>query len=358
MKLAVDFWDVGQGDCSVIHLPGTDGIIIVDTGPRGCSLKDWIQEDYKGPIHAIILTHNDADHTGCLEDILKRAADRVGELWLVPDRSGRGSRFAKVHNLACQYLKEENVLEIGVTGKTTRCDIYQWADAPTPENAAEHIEIFAVHPDLPSRSNARKKVYGEDPNQLSAVLCLRVNGNVEAVWGGDAPMQAVARTCEQFAPNPKVLFGPHHGAPIHRELPGYAESFSKIDPDVVFVSVGTTNAFGQGKVRHPLKQKFLHRHRDLGRRICCTELVHCLKDRIEHQNHLLKNHYDLGMRPPKNKKYISCRGAMRLEYKEGEMVFDKWHAKHAELLADETQIHCRKKTKSLRSRRPKTQRSA
>ncbi|MEZ5431785.1 MAG: MBL fold metallo-hydrolase [Verrucomicrobiales bacterium] len=60
--LEVDFWDAGQGDCLVIKLPG-GRLILIDTGPRGCPLIEWLREGSRrsAAIEAVILTHNDAD---------------------------------------------------------------------------------------------------------------------------------------------------------------------------------------------------------------------------------------------------------------------------------------------------------
>src|SRR5258708_8392617 len=83
-KLIVDFWDVGQGDCSVIRLP--DGsLIIIDVGPRTTPLIDWLQEKPRR-IHSVVITHNDADHAGGLPALVKLPALAVGIVYLPGDR--------------------------------------------------------------------------------------------------------------------------------------------------------------------------------------------------------------------------------------------------------------------------------
>jgi beta-lactamase superfamily II metal-dependent hydrolase len=51
-RLEVVFWDVGQGDCSTLQLP--DGsLVIIDTGPRGSPLIDWLNDHPGKKIRAV-----------------------------------------------------------------------------------------------------------------------------------------------------------------------------------------------------------------------------------------------------------------------------------------------------------------
>ena len=89
-KLIVDFWDVGQGDCSVIRLPDSS-LVIIDVGPRTRPLIDWLQEKPRR-IHSIVITHNDADHAGGLPGLVsacQRTEDRAVPVGFGADASAR-----------------------------------------------------------------------------------------------------------------------------------------------------------------------------------------------------------------------------------------------------------------------------
>jgi beta-lactamase superfamily II metal-dependent hydrolase len=59
----VDFWDVGQGDCTVLNF--TDNtVILIDTGGQRSPVVDWLA-NVRPTIRSVILTHIDADHAGC-----------------------------------------------------------------------------------------------------------------------------------------------------------------------------------------------------------------------------------------------------------------------------------------------------
>ena len=77
----IDFWDVGQGDCSVLHL--SDGsVIIIDTGPGSSPVVAWLAKT-QPHIHAIVLTHNDADHVSALPSVVHAHAANIDAVYML-----------------------------------------------------------------------------------------------------------------------------------------------------------------------------------------------------------------------------------------------------------------------------------
>src|SRR5688500_8836106 len=96
--LDVSFWDVGQGDCSTIHLP--DGrLVVIDVGPRGSPLIDWLHDNPRD-ICAIVLTHNDSDHVGALPSLLGSFKSRISSFFMLVDRPTHSPVFDKIFRSA------------------------------------------------------------------------------------------------------------------------------------------------------------------------------------------------------------------------------------------------------------------
>ena len=169
---------------------------------------------------------------------------------------------------------------------------------------------------------------------MSAIVCLDVNGKTEVVWAGDASMQTVSRVCQRRKPN--VVVGPHHGGPIKRKQKSFGKCFDDPQPENVFVSVGTENIHD-----HPVR-RFIELHRDKGQRVCCTELVHCDRRRRDNRDHVLNNHLQLGLLPPKENSAVTCRGPLQIRWDTAEYAFvsDRFHAIHQQLLSSITNAYC------------------
>ena len=298
MELVVDFWDVGQGDCSVLRLP--DGkLLIIDTGPPDSPLVEWLAARGER-IYGIVLTHNDEDHAGCFQDLLERFPSRFENVFLLIDRNTRQEAAKRILGSALRWAKRHkgslHNLEIDQGGLMS---IYGW------DEGREKLSIYAVHPDFKCiLGNLLRKV--AQPNSASAVLCLDVDGRTHIIWGGDAPMRAIADKCE--GKSPEVLVGPHHGGPTDRDQVAYPSQFDRFAPQNVFVSAGTGNQHG-----HPIK-KFIDHHRARDRRVVCSQLVHCDNKRIAARRHVMRHHLELEMVPPQNPGAVTCRGPMRVEW--------------------------------------------
>lgn len=329
-KLTVDFWDVGQGDASVITLPSGE-LILIDVGEDSC-LETWLRR--RNPkIKAIIVTHNDSDHCGSLNSILTAYAGPVLELWIVNDQHKRTATLTELFAAIPRYVKSGKILSrvFSVPDGIARIPIFH--------DPSGQIRLDAVFPSASALIGARA-LANPKPNTLSAILVLTIDEQIAVVWAGDAPMSAVAKTCSGL--NPEILVGPHHGGPLDRPGPKdseaagkeYRDSFAAITPRTVFVSVGTKNGDS-----HPVKKDFIDLHKALGRRIVCSQLHHCGRLQMASNKPLMANHLVLGLEPPK-RPGVACRGPMQVVWENSTVTYDIFHEEHAQSVQSLTPAYC------------------
>ncbi len=319
MSLTVDFWDVGQGDCSVITLP--DGkLFIIDTGPPDSPLHDWLAAYGPQNIHALLLTHNDVDHSGCFEAILERFKTQIDYVWLLEDRNPRTQPCQRLWECALRLRRTGTykVCRLEADPRLEVCPLFVSMGPPV-------TSIYCVFPDVAAAMG--NAISGTpQPNRVSGIICLDIDGRTEVIWAADAPMKILSEHCKGRAPIMQV--GPHHGAPSDRSTRGkpsrsYEQAFEEPKPDHVYVSVGTRN-----KHQHSIKASVESQH-DRGRRVYCSQLNHCDRRRVENREHVMNHHSALGFLPPYPENAVTCRGPIRLTLQGSSFVFDKYHDEHA-----------------------------
>lgn len=322
MTLKVDFWDVGQGDCSVIRLPD-NSLFIIDVGPRNSPLLDWLVKRNE-PIKGIVLTHNDEDHAGCFSAILDACGHRIQKVILLEDRGMSQPSTKKIVATALKWRARPNrqLSRLEIPDGEKQMTLYE---QDIGFNGEDLLTLYAVYPDVVSAFH-QQTLKSPNPNQVSGVLCLDINNQTKFIWGGDAPMEKVATTCA--GKSPSVLVGPHHGGPIDRDKKGYAEQFAKIHPETVYVSVGTGNTHN-----HPIP-RFIDLHQTKERRtVVCSQLQHCDRIRKQNRTHVLHNHLSLGLGAPTGSQDVTCRGPMRYTWSGApvrDFLPDPFSQKHAE----------------------------
>lgn len=330
-SLEVDLWDVGQGDCSVIKLP--DGkLIIIDVGPRGSPLVDWLNERGRRPsrIESIVLTHNDADHAGALASIVAEHKQRIGAIWMLLDDDKDAPRFQKVFRAALQG-------EIEGFYRIRRLEDGQilWS------NEKEALQLHVIHPRFSQNIEASK------PNDSSGLIVLECAGKRLFAWPGDLEFR---KTAAIMASNPPhSLFGPHHGGPsdyptkalrkkqsshsLRNRMSELRAAGALLKPARAFVSVSTKNPH-----HHP-RPGYLRLLASLGTRVVCSELTFCCeRQRIHTNNPVLQGSALLGLRPARSG--VSCRGSMRLFLRNRMLVPDEFDATHLERVSTLLRPQC------------------
>ncbi|MDB6118003.1 MAG: internalization-related competence protein ComEC/Rec2 [Verrucomicrobiaceae bacterium] len=323
MKLEVTFWDVGQGDCSVIRLP--DGrLILLDVGPRDSPLIDWLAQRPQEKIYAVVLTHNDDDHAGCFATLLEQFHSRIEHQFLLQDRPDQDSVMKRIVQTAARAKHQYGIKSYRLEATPERPQYIYSSELSVP------VGIYAVHPDMiASMENQTSR--RPRPNTVSAIICMMVAGKVSVIWPGDCAVSSIVESCEGLVP--LMLVGPHHGAPVDRKSKDYPSHFDRLSADAVFISVGSQNSYG-----HPVPD-YVVKHAKKGRTVCCTQLHHCDKARVSARNSVLHNHLALGVLPPRKSNAVTCRGPIVFSWDDADEDFveDRFQAEHHRLVRESVQ---------------------
>jgi beta-lactamase superfamily II metal-dependent hydrolase len=299
-RLIVDFWDVGQGDCSVITLPDKS-LIVIDVGPRTTPLVDWLNERPR-QIYALVITHNDDDHAGGLPSLVKLSGVTIENVYMLSDRNRDSEQFKKIFGAVRAEEKKGRFPVIGLD-----------KDRQIWENPDKTLELGAVYPSY------SENVEAKTPNESSAILRLRQKNEIGIIWPGDAPMQVVAEKFNGL--KPPMLVGPHHGGPVDRKKKDFKTWVTAVQPERLFVSVGTKKNYGLPEPKY-LQQRAGH-----GCHVICSQLTkHCDTQHVNNEIPVLQTAMLLGLRPPRSG--VPCRGCFRVTVTAQEVMPDAFDAEH------------------------------
>jgi competence protein ComEC len=202
--LRVTFLDVGQGDAILLQ-PASAPAVLVDGGPPGDGLADKLRAADVDELGIAVVTHEQSDHAGGIEDLLGRFP--VGRL--VYGRLGRRLRA-----------------EAGASGSH-----------PTRIAAGGLIRSGSLRLEAlwPPPSLLASPLSGADPNTQALVLLARWH-DFSMLLTADAEAEAVP-----LDPGPvDVLKVAHHGS----DDAGLSALLDRIDPKLAAISVGAGNPYG------------------------------------------------------------------------------------------------------------------
>ena len=203
-ELRVSVLDVGQGDAILLQ-PAEAPAVLVDGGPPGAGLARKLEEAGVSSLGAAVITHDQSDHAGGIEDLL-------GTL--------------PVQRLLFARLGRELIAEAATAGVE-------------PERITAGRELRSGRLRLrvlwPPRELVGLASRGEDPNQLALVLEARWRG-FSMLLTADAEAEAVP-----LDPGPvDVLKVAHHGS----DDSGLRDLLERIRPRLAVISVGEENPYG------------------------------------------------------------------------------------------------------------------
>jgi competence protein ComEC len=202
--LRIEVLDVGQGDAILLR-PSHAPAVLVDAGPPGAGLLAELEEAGAGRLAAVLVTHDESDHSGGVPELLGRLP--IGRLLYA--RLGRPLRAAAT--------------SAGV--QTTRV-----AEGDSIRSGALRLDVLWPPPSL-----LAAPLGSTDPNQQALVLLARWHG-FSMLLTADAEAEAVP-----VDPGPvDVLKVAHHGS----EDAGLPGLLSSLRPHLAVISVGEGNPFG------------------------------------------------------------------------------------------------------------------
>jgi len=199
-SLVLRVFDVGQGDAILIQPLGSLPVL-VDTGPPGDDAADRLSSLGVERLGAVVITHDQADHSGGLPEVLERVdVDRLVH--------GAGALPSYCRDAPCPETETVRA------GETIR---------------AGRLRLAVLWPPSGSPSAATT-----DPNSRSLVLRAKIGG-FDALLTGDAE----AETAPVDPGVVDVLKVAHHGSAD----PGLPALLARASPDLAIVSVGE-NGYG------------------------------------------------------------------------------------------------------------------
>jgi len=201
--LRVSVLDVGQGDAILLQ-PVAAPAVLVDGGPTAAGLAAELEEAGVERLGAAVITHDQADHAGGIEELLGHLP--------VPRLV-----YARLSAETLALAREAGAVPVRVgAGDVLR-------------SGALRLEVLSP-PGAPAGSPT-----GEDANRLSLVLLARWR-SFSMLLTGDAEAEAVP-----LEPGPvDVLKLAHHGS----EDAGLAALLERTRPALAVVSVGRDNSYG------------------------------------------------------------------------------------------------------------------
>jgi competence protein ComEC len=200
--LVVRVLDVGQGDSILLDPPDGEPIL-VDTGPAGGGVEGRLEELGVGSLAAIVITHDQSDHTGELGEVLDSV--RVNRI-VYARRDPRLRRMALAGGAEPVRLADGGELDSG------------------------SLRLSALWPPRERLGDTE-----EDPNLLCLVMVARWR-HFSMLLSGDAEAEAAP-----IDPGPvDVLKVAHHGS----EDAGLDELLDRTVPRLALISVGEDNPYG------------------------------------------------------------------------------------------------------------------
>jgi competence protein ComEC len=213
--MEIDFFDCGQGNCSLIQANGET--MIIDTGSsfENFDLIDELIEEDIYDIEVCILTHAHEDHIGNFPELCEHIYENDGSIDVVymPDTEYESQAYEDVINMINRYGID---VKYGYAGQS-----FVLGDA--------EVDLFAPIKDYEY----------EDQNNYSIVSMIRY-GDIDFLFPGDAEILSEDQIIEAgYNVDAEVLLQPHHGS----RYSGSYYYLEAISPEISIISAGIDNEY-------------------------------------------------------------------------------------------------------------------
>jgi competence protein ComEC len=248
-RLWVEFADVGQGDCILIHTPGGKNFI-VDCGPSSRSgvarvnnaLLPLLRAEAYTDISAIFISHMHRDHYGGVPTLLN--STNVAAIY----SSGERASDPLARKLDSMSVVKNVTRRVLARGDRLQLD--------------SEVQLYVLHPGREEAERMKTK-YGSHANAGSLVFKL-CYGSTSFLFLGDVERSEEELMKEEYADflRSSVVKVAHHGS-----LTSSSRAFGElVRPGWAVISVGDNNRFG-----HPA-QAIVRRWNGLGAKVARTDL--------------------------------------------------------------------------------------
>jgi beta-lactamase superfamily II metal-dependent hydrolase len=243
-RIAVYMLDVGQGDCTVVLLPGDRPRVVVFDCADELVLRKLLDDWQVDVIEAFVLSHLDQDHVaGALQFL--QASREVRHVYLSQDRDiSEDHEDAKRAKALLDYAVEQS-RDSGARKRRWELHVNMRDHRPIAEGPGWALRLLApFYADV--LESARAGRWAES-NRYSSILRIEAGGNAMHV-GGDAPLLSWSALPVGDLPA-QVFRIPHHGGALDDGgVPSgwdVARLYREIGADTALISVGTNNTYGQ-----------------------------------------------------------------------------------------------------------------
>lgn len=231
----VYFFDVGQGDCSLICPPEGEGNPILMDCRSAQVARRSLNELKINHLEAIIVSHLDRDHiSGMLRFMTDFLHDGglIEKVYLELDRKDLSDVASALLKQCLAWHRERRFyLEVAKRNSSGALVLQQTREW--------RLELISPQPVLYLEDALHRS---DNPNPLSVVIRIHCFGR-SILIGADAPLSTWEHVENEYLPA-EVFRVPHHGADIEdrrNRWPSMAHFYLQSSPELAVISVGTRN---------------------------------------------------------------------------------------------------------------------
>ena len=228
--------DVGHGNCALVA--GQDTAVVIDA-PRGGVHGDALKNRSIREVHAVVISHADADHMGGVTSLLYDEDVRVHTVYVNPDAtktSGGGGPVWKNFLIALRDAERRNELKVSSIHRGDQIDLH---------DTRIRLEVLAPTTEFWLLGVGGTTEKGTlTPNSLSVVVRVWFDENPIALLPGDLDAQALEKLLDEDEElNAQLMVFPHHGGNTGGDNREFASLITKaVKPEIIAFSFGRHQA--------------------------------------------------------------------------------------------------------------------